>query len=120
MTLTWIGTKSGFVLLVSTVSLLGLGLLPLRPPTQWTAPTTSTSHSPTQSVWCQGSEVLSCAAFTLDNVNLQVQTPFLPARFLVAAPGMIQVATSESQSLSRELSVTAVPFGTLSGTEEIL
>ncbi|HEY7021902.1 MAG TPA: peptidoglycan DD-metalloendopeptidase family protein [Ktedonobacterales bacterium] len=59
------------------------------------------------------------ATFTLDNVTVSVQSPFLPTQsFSVAKPGMpSQIASSVTWSPFRELSVTAIPFGQRSATE---
>ena len=59
--------------------------------------------------------------FTLDNVAIQVSAPFLPsAASGVSEPGNAsQVATFADWRPFKELSITAIPFGTKPGTETV-
>src|SRR5690348_5477625 len=60
------------------------------------------------------------AAFTLDNVTLDLSVAYLPSSFGVASPGnSAQVASFAAWKPYRELSITAVPFGTRPGTESL-
>ncbi len=53
------------------------------------------------------------ADFTLDNVPINVSSPFLPDKFYTADPGeFTQAATSSTAQPSNEFNLIAVPFGT--------
>jgi hypothetical protein len=61
-------------------------------------------------------------SFTLDDVTVNVTTPFLPGRFTTSAPGgAIQMATAITPGLNVHpfggIYITAVPFGTRPKTE---
>jgi hypothetical protein len=66
-------------------------------------------------------ELPPAASLTLDNVSLALNTSFLAgAAFTTATPGSAsQVATAVRWQPFRELTVTAVPFGTRPGTEAV-
>jgi hypothetical protein len=61
------------------------------------------------------------ATLVLDNVALSLSTTFLPnTEFTVSEPGSVsQVATAAAWRPFRELTITAVPFGTRPGTETV-
>src|SRR5262245_38827363 len=61
------------------------------------------------------------ASFTLDNVTVSVQSPFLPTgKFGTSQPGdASQVATDATLIPYQEFSVTAVPIGKVPGTEQL-
>jgi hypothetical protein len=63
----------------------------------------------------------SSATFTLDNVMVSVQAASLPSADFIAseAGSASQVATSVAWNPFREFSITAIPFGTRSGTENL-
>ena len=63
--------------------------------------------------------VVKTLTFTLDNVTIQVSAPSLPSAISgVSKPGdASQVATFADWRPFKELSVTAIPFGTKPGTE---
>ena len=61
------------------------------------------------------------ASFTLDGVTVNIKASLVPsAIFTASAPGSVsQVATSVSWKPFREFSITAIPFGTKPGTENL-
>lgn len=63
---------------------------------------------------------LQSATLTLDGVTLNLCSRFLPSSFIVAEPdNSIQMATAVRWNKFQELSITAIPFGTSSPSEEL-
>jgi formylglycine-generating enzyme required for sulfatase activity len=60
------------------------------------------------------------AAFTLDNVPITINSPFLPGEFSTSAPGdTTQIAAAFDISGFREFSLITVPYGTSPAVEDL-
>jgi len=88
--------------------------LPVASSVAQQAPTSGSSTA------CPSQGTNQCASLTLDDVRLQILTPFLPATFSVASSGAAtQVADAAAYRPFSEFMLMAIPYGTIPGAETL-